>query len=97
MRACGGQPPETISQLFGNNQGLWGLTLATCVSPLNQARRFEHLGMSKEQADRLTLHVTEILCDNKERLASTYVSQTVLEKVGVLTLCCTLRQVAGLL
>lgn len=37
--------------------------------------------MSREQAERLTQHVTEILCSNKERLAATYVSQTVLEKV----------------
>ncbi|GAB4814547.1 hypothetical protein N2152v2_001593 [Parachlorella kessleri] len=50
------------------------------VNTLDMARRFEQLGMNREQAERLTVHVTEILCDNKERLASTYVSQTVLEK-----------------
>lgn len=47
-----------------------------------QMRNFEKLGMSREQAERLTIDVTEILCINKEKIAAQFVSKSTLEKVG---------------
>ena len=46
-----------------------------------QMRNFEKLGMTREQAERLTIDVTEILCINKEKIAAQFVSKSTLEKV----------------
>ena len=45
-------------------------------------RNFEKLGMTREQAERLTIDVTEILCINKEKIAAQFVSKSTLEKVS---------------
>lgn len=46
-----------------------------------QMRKFEKMGMSREQSEALTTHITELLCHNKEKLAAEYVSKFSLEKV----------------
>lgn len=46
-------------------------------------RNFEKLGMTREQAERLTIDVTEILCINKEKIAAQFVSKSTLEKVSI--------------
>ena len=48
-----------------------------------QMRNFEKLGMTREQAERLTIDVTEILCINKEKIAAQFVSKSTLEKVSI--------------
>ena len=47
-----------------------------------QMRRFERVGMSRRQAEQLTQVVTEVLCTNREKLADSYVSKGVLERVS---------------
>lgn len=44
-------------------------------------RNFEKLGMTREQAECLTVDITEILCINKEKIAAQFVSKSTLEKV----------------
>ena len=46
-----------------------------------QMRNFEKLGMSREQSERLTRDMTEILCINKDKIAAQFVSKSTLEKV----------------
>jgi hypothetical protein len=43
-------------------------------------KRYEALGMSRDQAEALTRTVTDVLCRNRELLAETYVSTATLEK-----------------
>lgn len=43
-------------------------------------RRYERLGMTREQAEALTETVTDVLCKNREILSETYVSLATLEK-----------------
>ena len=43
-------------------------------------RKYERLGLSRDQAEALTGTVTEVLCTTRERLAETYVSKASLEK-----------------
>eukprot|EP00889_Picochlorum_renovo_P004117 jgi/Picre1/31147/NNA_006501.t1 len=43
-------------------------------------KRYESLGLSREQAEALTRVVTEVLVKNREMLAETYVSMATLEK-----------------
>ena len=49
-----------------------------------QMRNFEKLGMTREQSERLTRDMTEILCINKDKIAAQFVSKSTLEKVH----CC---------
>lgn len=51
----------------------------TCLSL--QMRNFEKLGMTREQSERLTRDMTEILCINKDKIAAQFVSKSTLEKV----------------
>ena len=44
-------------------------------------RNFEKLGMTREQSERLTRDLTEILCINKDKIAAQFVSKSTLEKV----------------
>lgn len=44
-------------------------------------RNFEKLGMTREQSERLTRDLTEILCVNKDKIAAMFVSKSTLEKV----------------
>ena len=46
-----------------------------------QMRNFEKLGMTREQSERLTRDLTEILCINKDKIAAMFVSKSTLEKV----------------
>lgn len=46
-----------------------------------QMRNFEKLGMTREQSERLTRDMTEILCINKDKIAAQFVSKSTLEKV----------------
>jgi len=46
-----------------------------------QMRNFEKLGMTREQSERLTRDLTEILCINKDKIAAQFVSKSTLEKV----------------
>lgn len=43
-------------------------------------RRFERIGMTRNQSEALTEVVTEVLCRNRELLGETYVSAAALEK-----------------
>jgi hypothetical protein len=45
-----------------------------------QMRKFESIGMKREQAEALTVTVTEVLCTNRDQLAESYVTKAVLEK-----------------
>ena len=47
-----------------------------------QMRNFEKLGMTREQSERLTRDMTEILCINKDKIAAQFVSKSTLEKVN---------------
>ena len=40
------------------------------------------MGMTRQQAEALTVTITEVLCHNREKLAESYVSKAALEKVG---------------
>lgn len=46
-------------------------------------RNFEKLGMTREQSERLTRDLTEILCINKDKIAAQFVSKSTLEKVSI--------------
>ena len=46
-----------------------------------QMRRFEKLGMTRQQAEAMTEHLTGLLCLHTEKLAEQYVSKAALEKV----------------
>lgn len=50
------------------------------VDTLSMMKRYESLGLSREQAEALTRVVTEVLVKNREMLAETYVSMAALEK-----------------
>jgi hypothetical protein len=44
-------------------------------------RRFEKQGMSRQQAEALTEHMTELICTNREKIIEQFVSKAALEKV----------------
>ena len=44
-------------------------------------RRFEKQGMTREQAEALTEHLTELICANREKIVEQFVSKAALEKV----------------
>ena len=44
-------------------------------------RRFEKIGMTREQSEALTEHLTEIICLNREKVVQQFVSKHALEKV----------------
>ena len=46
-----------------------------------QMRRFEKLGMTRQQAEAMTEHLTGLLCLHTEKLAEEYVTKAGLEKV----------------
>lgn len=50
------------------------------VDTLDMMRKFEQIGMDRQQAEALTQSITEILCTNRDRLAECYVSKGALEK-----------------
>ncbi|KAK9806847.1 hypothetical protein WJX72_004812 [[Myrmecia] bisecta] len=50
------------------------------VDTLGLMRRFETIGMTRQQSEALTEHLTEILCLNKEKIADSFVSKFALEK-----------------
>ena len=54
-------------------------------------RNFEKLGMTREQSERLTRDLTEILCINKDKIAAQFVSKSTLEKVRHHVSCCLIR------
>ena len=43
-------------------------------------RSFEKVGLTRQQAERLTEHLTGILCVQKEKLGEQFVSKGMLEK-----------------
>ena len=43
-------------------------------------RSFEKIGLTRQQAERLTEHLTGILCVQKEKLGEQFVSKGMLEK-----------------
>ena len=45
-----------------------------------QMRSFEKVGLTRQQAERLTEHLTGILCVQKEKLGEQFVSKGMLEK-----------------
>lgn len=47
-------------------------------------RRFEKQGMTREQAEALTEHMTELICSNREKIVEQFVSKAALEKVNAL-------------
>jgi len=60
--------------------GKQAVSNALLVDTLDMMRNFEKLGMTREQAERLTVDITEILCINKEKIAAQFVSKSTLEK-----------------
>ena len=61
--------------------------LRWCSNPLAaaaQMRRFEKQGMTREQAEALTEHMTELICTNREKIVEQFVSKAALEKVVAL-------------
>ena len=46
-------------------------------------RRFEKIGMSRQQSEALTEHLTEVLVINKEKISEAFVTRGALERV-----CC---------
>lgn len=50
-----------------------------------QMKRFEAMGMTRAQAEAITQHITEVLCNDKERLSDQFVAKTALEKLMVET------------
>ncbi len=56
-------------------------SLMRCVISYLQMKRFEKMGLSRKQAEDLTEHLTELLCANREKLAESYVSKSILERV----------------
>ena len=48
---------------------------------LRRMRRFEKQGMTREQAEALTEHMTELICTNREKIVEQFVSKAALEKV----------------
>lgn len=48
-----------------------------------QVRNFEKVGLTRQQAEALTEHLTEVLCSHKEKLSEAYVTKAQLEKVGI--------------
>ena len=46
-----------------------------------QVRNFEKVGLTRQQAEALTEHLTEVLCTHKEKLSEAYVTKAQLEKV----------------
>ena len=46
-----------------------------------QMRRFEKIGMSRQQSEALTEHLTEVLVLNKEKISEAFVTRGALEKV----------------
>ena len=52
-----------------------------CVNNLVQVRGFESTGLSREQAETLTQHMTELLCTNKEKITEAFASKFAMEKV----------------
>ena len=64
--------------------------LRWCSNPLPaaaQMRRFEKQGMTREQAEALTEHMTELICTNREKIVEQFVSKAALEKVVALQGC----------
>ena len=49
-------------------------------------RRFERIGLTQNQAEVLTNHVTELMCQNKEKICEQFVSKNALERVRTLAL-----------
>lgn len=50
------------------------------IDTLDTMKRLEGLGMTRDQAEALTRHLTTILCSNKEKLEEFYASKVALEK-----------------
>jgi hypothetical protein len=48
---------------------------------LLQVRNFEKVGLTRQQSEALTEHLTEVLCSHKEKLSEAYVTKAQLEKV----------------
>ncbi len=46
-----------------------------------QMRRFEKIGMSRQQSEALTEHLTEVLVLNKEKITESFVSKGALDRV----------------
>lgn len=46
-----------------------------------QVRGFESTGLSREQAEALTRHLTELICTNKEKITESFVTKFSMEKV----------------
>lgn len=46
-----------------------------------QMKRFQDTGMTQEQAEKLTMHFTQLLCQDRDKLADLYVTKEVLKRV----------------
>lgn len=46
-------------------------------------KKFQESGMSQEQAERLTVHVTQLLCQDRDKLSDLYVTKESLKRVGL--------------
>ncbi len=52
------------------------------VPPCAQMKKLEAMGLTREQAEALTRHLTTVLCSNKEKLEEMYASKVALEKAS---------------
>lgn len=53
-----------------------------------KVRGFENTGLSREQAESMTNLMTELLCNNKEKITESFVTKFAMEKV--ISVCLTL-------
>lgn len=63
-----------------NRSSLTATARSLLVDTLEMVRNFEKVGLTRQQAEALTEHLTEVLCSHKEKLSEAYVTKAQLEK-----------------
>eukprot|EP00879_Flechtneria_rotunda_P015543 GHRR01016254.1.p1 GENE.GHRR01016254.1~~GHRR01016254.1.p1 ORF type:complete len:100 (+),score=23.28 GHRR01016254.1:335-634(+) len=83
--AAGGVPgPGMLLQLlrqFASGPTQQAVERTIVVDTLAQTKKFESLGMAREQAEQLTQHMTEQIVMDRVRLTERFTAKTELEKV----------------
>ena len=51
-----------------------------------KVRGFESTGLSREQAEAMTNLMTELLCNNKEKITESFVTKFAMEKVTIINM-----------
>uniref|UniRef100_A0A1D2AFQ8 Protein FMP32, mitochondrial n=2 Tax=Auxenochlorella protothecoides TaxID=3075 RepID=A0A1D2AFQ8_AUXPR len=63
-----------------NPDGVRAIARNLLLDTLQMMRKFEASGMSREQAEGLTQHLTQMLCQDRDKLADLYVTKEVLKR-----------------